>query len=129
VNLLGNAVKFTSQGSVSTDVRVDCVEPCEAEPCGRVTFEITDSGAGLSLADQGHVFDMYWQQDPGSTHRDGSSGLGLSVARRLAWLLGGDLGISSSLLGKGSTFVLVLPTRYVEGAAAVRITPPESVLV
>jgi signal transduction histidine kinase len=87
-----------------------------------VTFEITDSGAGLSLADQGHVFELYWQQDPASTHQDGSSGLGLAVARRLAWLLGGDLGIGTSVLGKGSTFVLVLPTRYVAGVPPMRLS-------
>ena len=121
-NLLGNAVKFTVAGTVDLDIRVDAIGPCAAEPCGRVTFEITDSGAGLSLADQGHVFELYWQQDPASTHQDGSSGLGLAVARRLAWLLGGDLGIGTSVLGKGSTFVLVLPTRYVAGVPPMRLS-------
>ena len=121
VNLLGNAVKFTASGSVTVNVRLAVAEPCDAMPCGRVTFEISDSGAGLSLADQARVFELYWQRDPASTHRDGSSGLGLSVARRLAWLLGGDLAIGSSVLGKGSTFVFVLPTSYVHGAPGVRI--------
>jgi signal transduction histidine kinase len=121
VNVLGNAVKFTAAGDVTLDVRIEGTEPCDEEPCVHVYFEVTDTGAGLSLADQAHVFDLYWQHDPASTHRDGSSGLGLSVARRLAWLLGGDIAIGVSVLGQGSTFVVALPARYVVGAPPVRI--------
>jgi signal transduction histidine kinase len=121
VNVLGNAIKFTAAGDVSLDVRVEGVEPCDELPCVRVFFEVTDTGAGLSLADQSHVFDLYWQQDPASTHRDGSSGLGLSVARQLAWLLGGDVAVGVSVLGKGSTFVVALPARYEAGVPPVRV--------
>ena len=122
VNVLGNAIKFTAAGDVTLDVRVDGLEPCDEEPCVRVFFEVTDTGAGLSLADQAHVFDLYWQHDPASTHRDGSSGLGLSVARQLAWLLGGDIAIGVSVLGKGSTFVVALPARYVAGAPPIHVS-------
>jgi signal transduction histidine kinase len=121
VNVLGNAIKFTAAGDVTLDVRVEGLEPCDQVPCVRVYFEVTDTGAGLSLADQSHVFDLYWQQDPASTHRDGSSGLGLSLARQLAWLLGGDIAIGVSVLGKGSTFVVALPARYVADAPRVRV--------
>jgi signal transduction histidine kinase len=121
VNVLGNAIKFTKAGDVTLDVRVEGVEPCDQVPCVRIFFDVTDTGAGLSLADQAHVFDLYWQQDPASTHRDGSSGLGLSVARQLAWLLGGDVAVGVSVLGKGSTFVVALPVRYVAGAPQVRV--------
>ena len=61
-----------------------------------------------------------------STHRDGSSGLGLSVARQLAWLLGGDIAIGVSVLGKGSTLATALPARYVVGAPLVRIAVAET---
>jgi signal transduction histidine kinase len=125
VNVLGNAIKFTAAGHVTLDVRVEGMEPCDTEPCVRVHFEVTDTGAGLSLADQAHVFDLYWQQDPASTHQDGSSGLGLSVARQLAHLIGGDIAIGVSALGKGSTFVVTLPVRYVAGAPPVRIAVAE----
>jgi signal transduction histidine kinase len=121
VNVVGNAIKFTAAGDVTLDVRVEGIEPCDQMPCVRVFFEVTDTGAGLSLADQARVFDLYWQQDPASTHRDGSSGLGLSVARQLAWLLGGDIAVGVSVLGKGSTFVIALPARYVAGAPQVRV--------
>ena len=113
VNVLGNAIKYTTTGDVRLDVRIEGTEPCEAEPCVRVFFDVSDTGAGLSLADQAHVFDLYWQQDPTSTHVRGSSGLGLSIARQLARLLGGDVAIASSMLGKGSTFVVSLPARYI----------------
>ena len=126
VNVLGNAIKFTAAGDVALDVRVEGLDPCDVEPCVRVFFEVTDTGAGLSLADQDHVFDLYWQHNPASTHRDGSSGLGLSVARQLAWLLGGDIAIGVSVLGKGSTFVIALPARYVVGAPLVRIAVAET---
>jgi signal transduction histidine kinase len=122
VNVLGNAIKFTAAGAVTLDVRVEGLEPCDEEPCVRVFFEVTDTGAGLSLADQAHVFDLYWQHDPASTHRDGSSGLGLSVARQLAWLLGGDIAIGVSVLGKGSTFVVALPARYVVRAPPIHVS-------
>jgi signal transduction histidine kinase len=112
VNVLGNAVKYTTTGDIRLDVRIEGAEPCEVEPCVRVFFDVTDTGSGLSLVDQAHVFDLYWQQDPTSTHKGGSSGLGLSIARQLARLLGGDVTIANSVLGKGSTFVVSLPARY-----------------
>jgi signal transduction histidine kinase len=115
VNVLANAVKFTSLGHVSLTLRVTGVEPAV-----HIFFDVTDTGAGLSLSDQEHVFDLYWQQDPSSTHAEGSSGLGLSVARQLARLLGGDVSLGLSVLGKGSTFVVSMPPRYVAPAGPLR---------
>jgi signal transduction histidine kinase len=123
VNVLGNAIKYSITGDIRLDVRIEGTEPCDVEPCVRVFFDVTDAGAGLSLADQAHVFDLYWQQDPTSTHTNGSSGLGLSVARQLARLLGGDVTIANSVLGMGSTFVVSLPTRYA-GSSAIRSGDP-----
>jgi signal transduction histidine kinase len=119
VNVLGNAIKYTTTGDVTLDVRIEGLEPGDVTPYVRVFFDVTDTGAGLSLADQAHVFDLYWQQDPASTHTSGSSGLGLSVARQLARLLGGDVTIANSVLGKGSTFVVSLRARYVAVPSAV----------
>jgi len=126
VNVLGNAIKYTATGDVRMDVRVEGVAPCDEEPCVRVFFDVSDTGAGLSLADQAHVFDLYWQQDPTSTHTGGSSGLGLSVARQLARLLGGDLAIANSVLGKGSTFVVSLPARYAAARVPSIVAAPSS---
>lgn len=115
VNVLGNAIKYTTTGDVRLAIRVEGMEPCDVAPCDRVFFDVTDTGAGLSLVDQAHVFDLYWQQDPTSTHTGGSSGLGLSIARQLARLLGGDITIANSVLGMGSTLVVSLPARYAAG--------------
>jgi signal transduction histidine kinase len=112
VNVLGNAIKYTTTGAVSLAVRIELVKSRDAQPSVRVCFDVTDTGSGLSLADQARVFDLYWQQDPASTHTGGSSGLGLSVARQLARLLGGDLTLVNSVLGKGSTFAVSLPADY-----------------
>ena len=78
-----------------------------------VHFEVTDSGRGIAPEDQKHIFDAFWQRDPAAKNTAGSSGLGLSVARQLARLLGGDVIVARSALGEGSTFVVSLPAQYV----------------
>jgi signal transduction histidine kinase len=107
VNLLANAVKFTDAGDVVLCLRVDG-QGSEV----RVLFEVSDTGRGIPLADLDHIFDPFWQADPASKQSKGSSGLGLSVARHLARLLGGDVVVETSVLGMGSTFVFSLPARY-----------------
>jgi signal transduction histidine kinase len=107
VNLLANAVKFTEAGGVVLRLRV---EGKEAEV--RVVFEVTDTGPGIAAGDLEHVFDPFWQADPTARNPAGSTGLGLSVARQLARLLGGDVSVTRSVLGEGSTFTVWLPARY-----------------
>ena len=104
VNLLANAVKFTGTGDVLLLLRI---EGRDAD--ARVCMEVTDSGRGISVEDQGHIFEPFWQAEPNGVHADGSTGLGLSVARQLARLLGGDVTMTKSALGVGSTFQLCLP--------------------
>jgi signal transduction histidine kinase len=109
VNLLANAVKFSSHGEVVLLLRVDGVDAAV-----RVHFEVTDTGSGIALEDHQRVFEPFWQVHPASPHSEaGSTGLGLSVARQLARLLGGDVVVAASALGKGSTFILSLPARFV----------------
>lgn len=107
VNLLANAVKFSDGGDVVLLLRV---EGLDADV--RVYLEVTDTGRGIALADQAHIFDAFWQADPASADTAGSTGLGLSVARQLARLLGGDVTVTRTGLGAGSTFVVSLPARY-----------------
>jgi signal transduction histidine kinase len=103
-NVLANAVKFTSDGHVILRVRVEG-EP----PDGRILFEVEDTGDGIAIENQEHVFDAFWRLDPGGRNSAGSTGLGLPVARQLAGLLGGDVVIRSSNVGVGSTFVVTTP--------------------
>jgi signal transduction histidine kinase len=107
VNLLANAVKFTTRGEVVVLLRVE-----GQDAAGRVVIEVTDTGHGIAPEEQEHIFDPFWQADPASTPSGGSSGLGLSVARQLARLLGGDVIVAQSARGEGSTFVVSLPAQY-----------------
>jgi signal transduction histidine kinase len=111
VNLLANAVKFTAAGDVRLVVRF-ADERVELHVC----FEVSDAGRGIAPADHERVFEPFWRRDPGEPQRDGSTGLGLSVARQLARLLGGDLVLARSAVGGGSTFVVTLPVRHAPGA-------------
>ena len=99
VNLLSNAVKFTDDGEVLLEARITDT---------RVQFMVHDTGIGIAPEHLERVFDSFWQVDQTSTRRVGGTGLGLSVARRLARLLGGDVSATSSP-GVGTTFVLSLP--------------------
>jgi PAS domain S-box-containing protein len=99
VNLLGNAVKFTTKGHVSLRVR---------EAKGAVRFEVEDTGIGLAAELIERAFEPFWQADRSLTRTAEGSGLGLSISRRFAHSLGGDIVVASEP-GKGSTFTLVVP--------------------
>lgn len=111
VNLLANAVKFSATDAVVLLLHLGDVDP------DIIVVEVSDRGSGIALENQKHVFDPFWQEDPHSTHSKGSSGLGLSVSRQLARLLGGDVVLSRSEVHHGSTFVLSFPVRFVPLAA------------
>lgn len=98
-NLLSNAVKFTDTGSVCLEVRQN-----EAT----LQFAVIDTGIGISEEDQASLFQPFRQLDSGLSRRYQGTGLGLALARKLAWLHGGEVTVSSNL-GKGSCFVLHLP--------------------
>ncbi len=99
VNLGGNAVKFTDRGSVTLTVGRD----------GEwLVFEVADTGIGIAQEDIARLFQPFTQLDTGFTRRFGGTGLGLFVSRRLAELLGGDIGVASTP-GSGSTFTLRVP--------------------
>ena len=102
VNLLGNAVKFTEQGSVT--VRILPVP-------GRtdwVRFEVQDTGIGIAPDTLAHLFTPFTQADTSTSRRYGGTGLGLSISRRLVELMGGNMGVESEP-GQGSTFHFELP--------------------
>jgi PAS domain S-box-containing protein len=97
--VLSNAAKFTEQGQVEVAVR--------REPAW-VAVAVTDTGIGIEEGQMEKIWDPFWQAEHPLTRRAGGSGLGLSIARRLAGLLGGDIHVSSAP-GDGSTFTVRLP--------------------
>src|SRR6185312_1243269 len=116
VNLVGNAIKFTAEGGIT--VRATLVPDGDpmalATPPGRrpllatggpwVALPVTDTGTGIAAKDLARIFEEFEQVNAGprgDSMRRGT-GLGLAISRRLARLLGGDLGVDSQL-GKGST--------------------------
>jgi PAS domain S-box-containing protein len=107
-NLLSNAVKFTEPGG-SISIRLE-------HDGASARLSIRDTGRGIDATFLPYVFDRFRQADNSTTRRVGGIGLGLAIARELAGLHGGTLGVESPGLGKGSTFTLELPTRTVARA-------------
>ena len=101
VNLLSNAVKFTQEGHVELSGRV--VED-------QVLLTVEDTGIGIGEEHLGRIFDPFWQVEQKATRRASGTGLGLTVSRRLANLLGGDVAVRSEV-GKGTTFTVTLPLK------------------
>jgi two-component system, sensor histidine kinase and response regulator len=99
VNLLGNAVKFTHQGSVTLLARAIGQD----EAGVRLRFEVRDTGIGIAPEHIGQLFNAFEQADSSMTRRFGGSGLGLAITRHLAQLMGGETGVDSEP-GRGSRF-------------------------
>jgi signal transduction histidine kinase len=99
LNLVGNAIKFTDQGSV--EVRA-------AEVDGRFELSVVDTGFGIAPEDQAKIFEEFQQVDNTSTRKKGGTGLGLSISRRIVELHGGHITVESDV-GKGSTFKVTVP--------------------
>jgi len=106
INLIGNAIKFTPSGRV--DVAVRWQEDI-------LDLSVTDTGPGMDAASVSRLFEPYGTGAQGGARREGSTGLGLSIARRLARLMGGDLSVAS-WPGQGSRFRLQIPA--VAGSSA-----------
>lgn len=110
-NLLGNAIKFTSTGRV--EVQVSEGTGLENTHEGKIIqLSVTDTGSGISMEDLPHVFDRYFQAQNGIDIA-GGTGIGLSMAKEFAELLGGTVTVESQI-GIGSTFTLILPVKIVE---------------
>ncbi len=102
-NLLTNALKFTDSGSISVRTRGDSLEGKPA-----VRFEVADTGVGIAPEHQDIIFEVFKQVDSSASRKYEGSGLGLAICKSLTSLLGGRIWVESGL-GKGTTFVFVLP--------------------
>lgn len=105
INLIGNAIKFTESGSVHVQVTCDVTENQESQ----LIFRIIDTGIGIASKFQAELFQSFSQIEASHTRRFGGIGLGLALSRRLAQQLGGEVTLTQSELGKGSTFTLKIP--------------------
>jgi signal transduction histidine kinase/DNA-binding response OmpR family regulator/HPt (histidine-containing phosphotransfer) domain-containing protein len=108
-NLIGNAIKFTQAGRVRVKVRCD-----QADSGKRLHFEVIDSGIGICAEQLPRLFQSFTQTDESTTRRFGGTGLGLTISRQLARLLGGDVTVQSTP-DVGSTFCFWIDAGSCEG--------------
>jgi PAS domain S-box-containing protein len=115
LNLIGNALKFTTAGSVGLDV---AFEPAS----GLLTFSVSDTGPGIADADAARLFQRFSQVDASSTRRHGGTGLGLAICKGLAEAMDGAVGLRSTL-GEGSCFWVQVPAPELGGVAPALVEP------
>ena len=111
MNLVGNAAKFTSHGLI--DIQVD-LTTLEGAPAVRIA--VIDTGPGMTPEQASTLFQPFVQADTSVTRKYGGTGLGLTICRRLASLMGGEVQLVRTTPGEGSTFALTLPLQAVDGA-------------
>jgi signal transduction histidine kinase len=114
VNLLSNGIKFTDEGQVQLACLVSN---------GTLEVSIADTGVGIAAEHIDYVFEPFWQAEQTATRKTGGTGLGLSVTRKLARLLGGDVTVASRI-GSGTTFLLTLPMKAPAGETVRRRDTP-----
>ena len=111
LNLASNAIKFTQEGGVTLRARM--ADP-SARGGGVMILEVVDTGIGLTDEQKRGIFEAFSQADSATTRKFGGTGLGLTISRRLARLLGGDIAVESEQ-GRGSAFRVSVATGSLEG--------------
>ena len=117
INILGNAVKFTSEGRVSLTATADAAT-------GRVTIVVADTGIGIAPENQPAVFEKFRQVDASYTRRHGGLGLGLAISKALVERMGGTIALRSEGVGKGTTVTITLPLADAIATARPRMERP-----
>ncbi|MDC7217381.1 MAG: ATP-binding protein, partial [Spirochaetales bacterium] len=110
LNLVSNAVKFTSKGSISIQVSTQA----EHKEKALLTFSITDTGIGIPSEKQPAIFSAFAQADSSTTRKYGGTGLGLAISASLVELMGGELKLESTPGGIGSQFSFTIPLKPIE---------------
>ena len=118
VNLVGNALKFTEEGSI--DISISVAAWTKGRQPDSLRFCVADTGIGVDPADTDRLFQIFSQMDASTTRQHGGSGLGLALCKRLVELLGGTIGVESKS-GVGSKFFFTIP--YVPAQAESPETP------
>lgn len=114
-NLLSNACKFTQEGTITLKVTRENASSASASisnsptPQNWITLSVTDSGIGMTAEQMSRLFEAFNQADASTTRQYGGTGLGLAITKKLCQMMGGDVTVES-ILGKGSTFTIQLPT-------------------
>ena len=103
-NLLSNASKFTENGTVTLSIKYYRVEKQDW-----ISFQVTDTGIGMSSKQMNKLFQTFTQADASTTRKYGGTGLGLAITKKFCQMMGGDITVVSEL-GAGSTFTIYLPT-------------------
>ena len=124
INLTGNAIKFTEEGSVV--IQVDTLESESGDPF--LCFTVEDSGIGIQPDKIRHLFRPFQQADSSTTRKHGGTGLGLAISQRLANLMEGEITVSSDP-GKGSLFELRIPLKPAEDTSRSIRYPEKKVLL
>ncbi len=113
INLIGNAVKFTENGSITLTVNCEYLD-CRAKSVIKLNISVADTGVGIPEDQQLIIFDAFGQVKDQRSEKDGGTGLGLAISRRIAEAMGGSLTLES-VVGRGSTFIVEI--KEVEVAA------------
>jgi HAMP domain-containing protein/signal transduction histidine kinase/ActR/RegA family two-component response regulator len=108
-NLLANAFKFTERGEVT--MRIERRQTAAGPEGGLLAFAVRDTGIGIPREKQRIIFEAFQQADGTTSRKYGGTGLGLTISREIARLLGGSIGVESAP-GSGSVFTVLLPERY-----------------
>lgn len=123
MNLIGNAIKFTSQGEIC--VRAQQVKPAYfkgSEKMLDVSISVEDTGIGIASEKMDAIFESFTQEDSSTTRKFGGTGLGLTISKRLTELMGGIL-TAESEPGKGSKFTLMLSLEIIDEQPRVTVGP------
>jgi len=104
INLIGNAIKFTTKGTV--ELRISTLN--ESDNSATIRFEVIDSGIGIPLETQQTIFDSFTQADNSTTRKFGGTGLGTTISKQIIQLMGGEIGVHS-VVDAGSTFWVQVP--------------------
>lgn len=123
MNLVGNAVKFTEAGTITLTVSLT-----HSTEKNYLLFDIEDTGRGMIQEQSQALFQAFEQADNTVSRKHGGTGLGLTISRRLAMLMGGDVTLERTELDKGSCFRLKLPLNPFEGAVLINHIPTTDAL-